>query len=201
MEKFDRRVAQWFIDGKPEEVDPKEHRLADEAYVHVGYDEGEAEKLLQRVLPEAPPSEMSNAAKQAAHLWDSLSSALSRSTPIEETLGKVAAALTEVGEPTAMTMVGLYVLARDSTLREAAIRRAIPHTMRAQKGGMHKFGDPAVIEEAKAALQRDWDSGCFYTKTECIDRNYEALGLKRKTAEEALRNRPDPNPWPVRTKK
>ncbi|WP_155636628.1 hypothetical protein [Burkholderia multivorans] len=106
MEKFDKRVVQAFIDGRPDGVDPKQHRPAGEAYVHVGYDEEEATALLRRVVPEMPSADACNAMKTAVPICDSLSRALSRTTSMAETLGKVNAALVEVGQPNAMAILG-----------------------------------------------------------------------------------------------
>lgn len=200
MEKFDRRVVQWFIDSKPEGVDPKKHRLANEAYVHVGYDEEEAIELLRRVDPEMSSADVANAAKQAAHLWDSLASTLSHSTATTETLDKVAAALTEVGQPNAMTILGLYVLVRDSTLREAAIRQAIPNVMRSSGAATKRHGTLEQQEERAQRLQAIWVEGGYRTREECAYKEYEKLGMTETAAKAALSGTPDPDPWPAKEK-
>jgi len=201
MEKFDRRVAQWFIDSKPEDVDPKVHRLAKDAYVHVGYDEDEAIDLLRRIVPDMPSSDVANAAKQAAQLWDSLASTLSDVTPITETLDKVAAALIEVGQPDAMTILGLYILARDSTLREAAIRQGIPNIMRSSGAAAARHGTPELQEQLAQALRAIWAGGGYRTREECAYKEFEKLGVTETAAKAALSGTPDPDPWPAKQKK
>jgi hypothetical protein len=201
MEKFDRRVVQWFIDSKPDDVDPKEHRLARDACVHVGYDDDEAIELLRLIVPEMPSTDVVGAAKKAAHLWAALETTLSNVTPITETLDKVAAALTEVGRPDAMTVLGLYVLARDSTLREAAIRQAIPNVMRSSGAAITRHGTRELQEQLGQAIQAIWAKGEYATRPDCARREYKKLGMTETAANAALRGTPDPDPWPGKRKK
>jgi hypothetical protein len=200
MEKFDRHVVQWFIDTKPEDVERQKHRLAEDAYLHVGYDEEEATELLQRIIPEMPPADIANAAKQAAHLWDSLASTLSDVTPITETLDKVTAALAEVGQTDAMTILGLYVLARDSVLREAAIRQAIPNVMRSSGAATKRHGTPELQEQLAKAIHAIWAKGEYRTRPECAYHEHKRLGMTETAANTALRGTPDPDPWPAKGK-
>lgn len=201
MEEFDKRVVQWLIDSKPESVAPKQYRLPKDAYVHVGYGEDEAVDLLRRIVPDMPSEDVTNAAKQAVHLWGSMVSALSNTTPFTETLDKVAVALAEVGQLNAIATLGLCALARDSALREAAIRQAIPNVMRSSGAATKRHGTPEQQDERAQRLRAIWAKGGYRTREVCAYKEHEKLGMTETAAKAALSGTPDPDPWPARERK
>ena len=73
--------------------------------------------------------------------------------------------------------------AKEKAKRAAEARHAAPNGTRARR----------------AAIQRAWATGNFATRDICAEQERDALGFKTfGTARNALRNTPDPNPWPAR---
>lgn len=172
--------------------------LPDDAYIHVDFDDGEAADLLRALAGELPPDRITSASQRAVRQWRALAGALSKHAPLSETLSQLDAVLCDDGSPDALAVLGLYALVRASTLHEAVVRRAIPHSRRGQKGAAGKHGKPDGTWEKQEQLRAIWASGKYLTRDLCADEEYEALGVSRDTARDWLKKTLDPDPWPAK---
>lgn len=69
----------------------------------------------------------------------------------------------------------------------------------ASRGGKAKA---EKLKTPKEALIKSWLDGNFASRDKCALEEYEALGFTSyATARTALRNTPDPKPWPAKGKK
>jgi hypothetical protein len=58
----------------------------------------------------------------------------------------------------------------------------------------------APDNEKRNKIRANWATGKYPTKILCAEKEYAALGVALETAQKALRNEADPNPWPSKGK-
>jgi len=176
-------------------------QLTSDVYIHTAFDDDEAADLLRSLAPDLPPSQVEDMSKKAARIWAALESASSTSVPLAETLENIGAVLADDGLPDAPVILGLYALARASSLQEAKLRKAVSALSVANKGAEGKHGKPNGSWAKKKQIQDSWATGNFRTRGLCAEVEYEALGVTYDTARSWLKGMPDPSPWPARLRR
>jgi len=59
---------------------------------------------------------------------------------------------------------------------------------------------PGRSKAKRTLIQESWATGNFKSRAICADEQSAAFGMSPDTARKALRNTPDPSPWPARKK-
>jgi hypothetical protein len=70
-----------------------------------------------------------------------------------------------------------------------------------KKAANARHDQPGGSREKQAKIREIWATGKYSTKTLCAEEEYQALGMANGTAIHALRNAPDPDPWPAKSPK
>ena len=67
----------------------------------------------------------------------------------------------------------------------------------AMAGANAKHDKPGGSREKRATIRDIWASGKYSNRRICADQECDGLGMSFDTARKALRNTPDPDPWPA----
>jgi hypothetical protein len=92
----------------------------------------------------------------------------------------------------------LPLLARTSAFARLE-RTPTPEEVQSQfglAGANAKHGKPGGSREKRATIRDIWASGKYSTRAICAEQECDGLGMSFVTAQKALRNTPDPDPWP-----
>jgi hypothetical protein len=68
-----------------------------------------------------------------------------------------------------------------------------------KKAANARYDQPGGSRERQAKIREIWNTGKYSTKTSCAEKEHNALGMALGTAINALRNAPDPDPWPAKS--
>lgn len=72
---------------------------------------------------------------------------------------------------------------------------------RARENAYNLHSKPGGSWEKRDRIRATWASGNFSGRDECAEQECGALGMSFSAARKALRNTPQPNPWPARAMK